>query len=87
MYYVFCKGCGNVMKAKIENNIIVDLEGTSTKKGLKTRREIMLALKLFEEAGERIVGYSVGNSSTPDVDIDTDKSLINKIKDFYKTVF
>ena len=87
MYYISCNHCGNVMKAVVRNNGITHVQSTTKKKGLATRKEILEALELFQQAGVSVMGYSVDNSAGPNVEVEENKSILNRIKDFAKTVF
>ena len=87
MYYISCGQCGNVMKAVVRNNEITLVQSTTEKKGLAARKEILEALDLFQQAGVSVVGYSVDNSAGPDVKVKKNKFILNRIKDFVKTVF
>ncbi len=86
VYYIICNNCKNVMKARIKNDKIKDLVETSTKKGFATRKEMMEALKLFEGCNLEITGYSVNNSESSKVNLNEDKNIIKKAKDFLKTI-
>ena len=87
MYYISCGQCGNVMKAIVRNNEITLVQSTTEKKGLAARKEILETLDLFQQAGVSVIGYSVDNSAGPDVKVKKNKFILNRIKDFVKTVF